>query len=356
MMERSGGTSQSEPREVRDHRAVVEKVVRMVERSGDPGMDGRGRRPDDRDPDDRDPDLGFMFDASPQVIARLRHHCHLLGGAPAEDYGSDSEDAVAWLKHKLKRLVKLGGRDILVEESPALGGFGFRFEGGTYNLDTMKFYEVLIAMRRGGILNDLMATRTRRAVWEFGGGWGGFAYQFKTLCPNTTYGIVDSPERFLFSAVYLQSVFPTATLGFCCDAESVDTLSSGWREVDFLFIPSALAHELRPVQLDLAVDVVTFERLDSDRIESSVRRVHELGCPFVYSLNRRASPAGDRPSRVGEIIRKRYWPHEIPVLPVSFDETLEEVPRGKSRRARLERERAAPPEYQHVIGWRRLDP
>ena len=50
----------------------------------------------------------------------------------------------------------------------------------------------------------------RKLVWEIGAGWGGFAYQFKTLFPDVTYVIVDLPELFLFSATYLMTLFPEA--------------------------------------------------------------------------------------------------------------------------------------------------
>ena len=98
-------------------------------------------------------------------------------------------------------------------ESPALGGFGYDIDGRLFNVDTLKFYEVLIGMERGGVLAALRE-RERPVVCEIGAGWGGFAYQFKTLFPRSTYVIVDFPELFLFSATYLATVFPDARLAF----------------------------------------------------------------------------------------------------------------------------------------------
>src|SRR3712207_8746167 len=77
-----------------------------------------------------------------------------------------------------------------------------------YNLDTLKFCEALIALQRGGVLGALRADGPRRVVVEVGSGWGGFAYQLKTLCPQLTIVLVDLPELFLFSGTYLRTLFP----------------------------------------------------------------------------------------------------------------------------------------------------
>src|SRR5690606_25036470 len=125
-------------------------------------------------------------------------------------------------ERRLEALVSLaGGRDLLVPEAEALGGFGYSIGGQLYNVDTLKYFEVLVGMRRAGLLDpfaraaspdgldaggrsagtttssgDAATGAARRLVWEIGGGWGGFAYQFKTLFPDVTYVIVDFAELF----------------------------------------------------------------------------------------------------------------------------------------------------------------
>ncbi len=86
-------------------------------------------------------------------------------------------------------------------ESPRLGGFGHRLDGDLVNIDTLKFYECLIALDRCQVLSELREVDRRVTVVEIGAGWGGLAYQFKTLFPNTTYVIVDLPPTLLFSIV-----------------------------------------------------------------------------------------------------------------------------------------------------------
>jgi putative sugar O-methyltransferase len=75
-------------------------------------------------------------------------------------------------------------------------------------------------------------------VVEVGAGWGGFAYQFKALFPQTTYVIVDFPELFLFSATYLMTVFPGAAVRFWND--TVSTFDR-WQDADFIFVPNHAA-------------------------------------------------------------------------------------------------------------------
>ncbi|MGH2838827.1 MAG: hypothetical protein ACRDJY_10860, partial [Thermoleophilaceae bacterium] len=127
--------------------------------------------------------LDFMLDASPLVIRRLRHHTYPITGVRAYDYRRGKEAHTAAYQAKLDALAKLGGEPLRVPEAPTLGGFGHRLESGLWNIDTLKFHEVLVALELGAALEPFRAGG-RPIVWEIGAGWGGFAYQFKTLFPR----------------------------------------------------------------------------------------------------------------------------------------------------------------------------
>ena len=146
---------------------------------------------------------------------------------------------------KRRVLLKHGKRELLVPEWRAFGGFGFEIEGELYNLDTLKFFEVLIALDKGSVLEEFRSNTDRRMVWEIGAGWGGFPYQFKTLCPNVTYVITDFPELFLFSATYLMTAFPDAKVRFWGEEPFAETLAN-WRDYDFIFAPNSARHRVRP--------------------------------------------------------------------------------------------------------------
>ena len=104
----------------------------------------------------------YMLDAHPLIINKLRHHSYHVTGLRVYDYRSNKDSARELLAEKLEVLVKMGGHDLLVPEPRDMGGFGIEIEGQIYNIDTLKFYEVLIAMQRSGVLPDLRKPADRK--------------------------------------------------------------------------------------------------------------------------------------------------------------------------------------------------
>jgi hypothetical protein len=300
----------------------------------------------------------YMFDASPLIIGKLRHHTYHITGLRVYDYRSNKDEAGAQFAHKLLELVEIGGRDLLVPESRALGGFGFDIEGELYNIDTLKFYEVLIALDKGAVLADFRGGGERRLVWEIGAGWGGFPYQFKKVCPNSTYVISDFPELFLFSAVYLMTLFPEARVGFYGE-EPTDRLLSRWDEYDFIFLPNTALERFEPPRLDLTINMVSFQEMTTEQVEAYVERAFQLNCPFLYSLNRDHSAYNTQLTSVTSVIERFYWPHEILVLSVPYNKTSTKPDKAaakaqKEARAQLKAKAKAARAYKHIVGWRRI--
>ena len=85
---------------------------------------------------------------------------------------------------------------------------------------------------------------------------------------------------------------------------------------------------------------------------------YELGCPFLYSLNRERSLYNPELSGVSGLLEEFYWPHEIEVLPVSYTRMLDGAPKASIRNRLRSLKRAASPksnmDYRHLIGWRRV--
>jgi hypothetical protein len=284
----------------------------------------------------------YLLDASPFIIDKLRHHTYHVTGLRVYDYRSNQDRAKRRFTEKLQALVDAAGsRDLLVPESPALGGFGHIIDGETFNLDTLKYFEVLTVLERGAVLQEFRTQPERRLVWEIGAGWGGFPYQFKTLCPNVTYVITDLPELFLFSATYLMTTFPSARVRFYGEVPP-DQLFDGWQEFDFIFIPDTFHHIVRPERVDLTINMVSFQEMTTTQVSAYVQRAYELNCPFLYSLNRDRSNYNRELTSVREIIGRYFWPREYTVLPVSYTKMLDDEPGPVER------------EYKHVIGWRRV--
>ena len=283
----------------------------------------------------------YMLDASPLIVDKLRHHTHNLTGLHANQYRDSLRRYRRRFQEKLRALRALDEVDLWIPEPRLLGGFGFDIDGQLVNLDTLKFYEALIAMHLGAVLTELRETTERKLVWEIGAGWGGFPYQFKKQCPNVTYVITDFPELFLFSATYLMAAFPEAKVRFFGEVPAEDTFD-GWRDLDFIFIPDTFHATLRPEQVDLLINMVSFQEMTTQQVEGYVRRAFDLGCPYLYSLNRDRSGHNDELTNVRSIIGKYYWPHPVDMLPVSYTKMLNEDPdEGDSG-------------YKHVVGWRRV--
>jgi hypothetical protein len=280
----------------------------------------------------------YLLDASPLIVEQLRRHCYHVTGIWPYNYRAHRDAARDQHRAKLDALLELGGgSDLFVPESPALGGFGFPLEEGLVNLDTLKFFEALLALQRGEVLAGLRESGERRIVWEIGAGWGGFAYQLKTLFPNVTYVITDLPQLFLYSGTYLPTLFPDASVHFCTDGDVND-----WLRHDFVFVPSTALAAVTPPRLDLVVNMVSFQEMTTEQVRAYSEHAHALEAPFVYSLNRERSNYNPELDGVGAILSERFWLHELKLLPVSYQQMLDRKVRADD-----------PNRYRHLIGWRR---
>ena len=260
----------------------------------------------------------YMLDASPLIIRKLREHCYHLTGLRSYDYRQHHEHKRQSLAGKLALLRQQESMGLLVPESPLLGGFGYTIDGDLYNLDTLKFYECLIAMQKAGLLADLAAEKNgRKIVVEIGGGWGGFAYQFKTLFPEITYVIIDLPQAFLFSAVYLKTLFPTAKFSI-----HGDETATGWMDDpqanDFIFLPHYQIENLKIDDLFLVINMVSFQEMTSAQVDNYISKAAQLGCPNIFSLNRDRSRHNSQLTAVSDIMSKYYQLSEIKVLDLSY--------------------------------------
>jgi hypothetical protein len=294
----------------------------------------------------------YLFDASPLVIEQLRHHSFHLTGLRVYEYRSNRDKPKAQLEQKLRALIEIGGIDLLVPESPALGGFGFEIDGALYNIDTLKFFEVLIGLERAALLAPFRAADERRVVWEIGAGWGGFARAFKTLFPATTYVVTDLPQTLLFSATYLMACFPDARAVF--DGEGLGGgLPPDWEEADFVFVPNTRLGAVRPRRLDLTINMVSFQEMTTAQVQSYAAHAFELGCPYLYSLNRDRSPYNPDLTNVREILGECFWLHEVEILPVSYTKMLDQPGKRAKRPKALAAAADGGLDYRHVVGWRR---
>lgn len=269
----------------------------------------------------------YMLDASPLIIEKLREHCYHLTGIKPYEYRRHHAHAAKSFTQKLETLKALDKGNLFVPEDPALGGFGHEINGSLVNLDTLKFYESLIAMDQAGLLEAVRSNPAEKQVWlEIGAGWGGFGYVVKKLFPQVTYVMVDLPQTLLFSATYLMSVFPGARCAIYPET-SLEKCAGNVRDYDFVFLPHFLFPDLK-LRPDLAINMVSFQEMTTEQVTDYVKHLAEMGCPTLYSHNRERSSHNTQLTAVSSVIAENFAkPREIDVLGYSYTALVPPAPR-----------------------------
>jgi hypothetical protein len=269
-----------------------------------------------------------LWTADRGTIASLRRGVEAAGVARHIEYaGASAGAAQRRLDRDLRRLFKMGEASLWIEEPAVLGGFGVSGRRGLYNDDSVRYFRVLSLLQDAAVLRHFRGAQ-RRTVWEIGGGWGGFAYQFTRVCPNTTYLITAAPTLLLASAVYLRTLRPDARVRFY-DPARPDEFWADWAEVDFAFAPESAVATLQPSSLDLAVDLGTLDQFTAPRVAAHVQQASALLATYFFSICGAAST-------VRSEIERLYWPHPV------------------SAPGYLARRLALPKDVSYLLGWRRL--
>jgi hypothetical protein len=285
--------------------------------------------------------LAHLWDATPDTIGTLRRWCGPITGVRASDYDTPKSSLEMLLRREHRRLRRQVGPGLFVGEPMPLGGFGYVAKDGRFNEDTLKFFNVLVALQDAAIIEEYQRGPERRLVWEIGGGWGGFAYQFKTIHPNVTYLITGAPEMLLVAAVYLMTVMPDARCRFYGESPG-GQLWDDWETVDFMFAPETAVDTLRPPRVDLTLDIMAMRHMSLERVRAHVERAFDAGSRFLYSLLP-ASAVADGAPPFWDIIEQRYWPHRVPPRQIA-EPALDAS--GPTMPSDLE--------YAHLVGWRRI--
>ncbi len=269
-----------------------------------------------------------LFDASPLVIGDLRAHCHHITGIKAYEYREHHAHLRPDYVAKFQMLRSLDKDGLFVPEHPAMGGFGFDVGEGLANLDTLKFYEVILGLQKAGQLSRFRGEEApRRTIVEIGSGWGGFAYQFKTLCPKATFVCVDLPPTMLFSATYLTTLFPEArTLIYGEEGfeEKIRTLQS----YDFVFLPHYYFPRAPLSKIDLGINMVSFQEMTTAQVEGYAQALKRLGCRRIYSMNRNRSKHNNQLTTVEEALGRHF---QLNLVKVSDLQYVHLVPPKKAR-------------------------
>ncbi len=165
-------------------------------------------------------------------------------------------------------------------------------------------------LKDAGVLSPFRRAVPRRTVWEIGGGWGGLAYHFKTICPEVTYLITGQADMLLLSAAYLMTLFPSANVRFY-EPETPRAFWEDWHAVDFAFAPEHVVGAIPDNRVDLTVDVAMLDRMTPARAARHVARAHETGSPYFLSLCAHTETGGNAEAPVPGTIERFYWRHPM---------------------------------------------
>ena len=292
--------------------------------------------------------IDYMTDATPIIVAKLRHHAFHITGLRPYDYRIATDEKAAHFEQRLRTLMAMGGDELVVPEHPALGGFGYTVDGKLFNLDGLKYLEVLVGMKRAGVLDAFRRVKGRRVAWEIGGGWGGFAYQFTRVFPDTTYVITDLPELFLFSATYLQTVVPGART-LIIGPSTPDDARRNWRDYDFVFVPNTRAASLPGFEPHVLVNVASFQEMTGAQVTSYVDLAARGRVPWLYSLNRERSRYNDELTSVSALMATHYDVRDVSPLETPYTSAMKKP--SKAKHKPVDASQAAQAlEYRHVVG------
>ena len=105
--------------------------------------------------------IDYLIDASPLIVRKLRHHSFHITGIRPYDYRDKGDSRREFFEARMRELRALGGDGAARAPSRRRSAASATtIDGQLYNVDTLKFFEVLIGMERGGVLPAMRAHRS----------------------------------------------------------------------------------------------------------------------------------------------------------------------------------------------------
>jgi putative sugar O-methyltransferase len=254
--------------------------------------------------------IEYMLNATPEIISRIRDHTHWLTGVRSYDYKRHHQHREELFVSKYRRLRDLSKDLDFFGETGILGDFGFEIDGQLVNLDTLKYFESIIALSLAGEL-DRLRNYERPVILEIGAGWGGLLAMVKKHIPNSQLVVVDLPLSLLFSATYLPSAFPHVSVGFFGSSKFTGN-------EDLLFLTPTQFRDWKPKYINLAINTVSFQEMTSNQIKEYGRQLLSKSCSVLYSHNMSVSPNNKKPESVEECLSTWQYQFEIEVLPMDY--------------------------------------
>jgi putative sugar O-methyltransferase len=254
--------------------------------------------------------MEYMYNATPEILANLRDHCHWISGVRSYEYKNHHTHDRKRFEIKYKQLKHLAPNLTPVLEPKVMGGFGFEIDDYLVNVDSLKFYESAIALELSGILSYLKRCN-RPIIVEIGAGWGGFAAVLKKIIPHCQYIVIDIPATLLFSGTYLGQIFPESSKKF------IENLTLDPKE-DLVFCAHSELDKLRITEVDLVINMVSFQEMTGSQIEEYANWAQRSKTKYLYSHNREKSKHNHQVESIYAHLKILGEKKLINVLPVDY--------------------------------------
>jgi hypothetical protein len=226
------------------------------------------------------------------------------------------------------------------------------FDGMAVSEDSLLASEALLALEFGAVLDPSERRPRREVVAAIRPGWGTFIRALKSRRPSTTCVLIDRPNRLMFAAAHLLTVFPESRAEMC-SARGSTARAEDVEALDFLFLSDAGATLPEPVRPDLTVQLAAgLEGFDLD-LGACSRTLFDRGCRFLYTLSDPTSLPDERWTAQADEIARYYWPYAVPFARGPHLRFAEVLQGRREPFAWKNQARRTGIFLRHVIWWRR---
>jgi len=254
--------------------------------------------------------LHYILESSPTLIKNLRDHCHWLTGVRSYEYKTHHLHRKNFFIPKYEALRNIDPSFPFYGEIGVLGDFGYKIENQMVNLDTLKFFESMMALNLSGQLRRL-SNIPRPVILEIGAGWGGFLSILKRHLTKSQLVIVDLPYVLLFSATYLPTAFPSCSVGLKDSPEFTG-------EEDLIFMTPSQFDSWNPTKIDLAINMVSFQEMTTQQVTEYGNKLLSKSCSVLYSHNLSKSPNNKEITSIESCLLNWSYSHSVDILPMDY--------------------------------------
>ena len=255
--------------------------------------------------------LDYLVEASPILISKLRDHTHWLTGIRSYEYKNHHEHRSQMLFPRYEALRRLDSNLSFYGDFGILGDYGFTYDCNMVNIDTLKYFESVMALNLSGQLSRLRNIE-KPIIVEIGAGWGGFLCMLKNYVRTSQLVVVDLPHTLIFSATYLPTVYPDLSVGFFGDSQFKG-------DEDLIFMTADQFKSWNPDRIDLAINMVSFQEMSASQVSTYSELLLAKGCSVLYSHNRPKSPHNTELKSVEDCLTA--WPSTQSIKLLDFDYT-----------------------------------